>query len=184
MTALERVLRKAVGHSAIRRGLCPPADALLERYVAWRMRGDDIRQTVALVSTGRGEPTRLAGQVTSLPNRTLTWGALHLVNNSAVRHLGVDRNTYPDPEATAQRIFEDIGQSPAPDIAARIRRPGATTNARASYDSWKKRLVAWRRALPADDPERVHAMAHRLGVTCYGADPRPDLSLSAPAEST
>lgn len=327
MSTLEKILQRAAGGAALKKAVYPVADRLLEGYGAWRMRDYDIRNTVALVSTGRGGSTWLAEQVMSLPNRVLVWEPLHLGNNPGVRELGVGWNTYllpetealalesylerlftgrafstrtltslnfdarsflrpegivvkfvqahlllpwltrrfpvpvvglirhpcavvasqlrhndawasvdksrldvdprlladqpdvarafetietrvdalafawgiktralvrspgrllvayeallEDPASEAQRIFTYIGQTPPPDIAARIRRPSATTNSVVSYEGWEDRLTAWRRSLTVEDQERILAMAHRLGVTCYGVDPRPDLSLVA-----
>lgn len=104
MSAVERILRKAVNVPAVKRVAYPVADRVLEGYGAWRMRDYDIRDTVALVSTGRGGSTWLAELVTSLPNRVLIWEPLHLGNNPAVRDLGVGWNTYLPPEAEAPEL--------------------------------------------------------------------------------
>lgn len=86
-----------------------------------------------------------------------------------------------DPPAEAERIFAYLGEALPPSAVAQARRPSATTNESTEYEGWRDRLTSWQRTVSADDQERIIAMAHDLGVTCYGPDPWPELPGVAPS---
>ena len=94
MSVANPLLSKLAAADVARRYGYPVADRILEAYGIVRCRSFDIRNSVALVATGRGGSTWLAELVTQLPNRVLLWEPLHLGNNPAIARHGLGWNPY------------------------------------------------------------------------------------------